>query len=112
MVWGHTGEGARFDDTILLVSELAANAVRHGPVPEWEFEVAVTVLADGFCFIEVSDADPAGPELRSYGSWDEEHGPGLRLVDGLAEAWGVWHGGRYGKTVWALVGAAEGAAGP
>ncbi|MBA2948929.1 hypothetical protein [Streptomyces himalayensis] len=37
--------GAPFDDTILLVSALAANAVRHGPVPEWDFEVAALVGA-------------------------------------------------------------------
>ncbi|WP_327359162.1 ATP-binding protein [Streptomyces sp. NBC_01304] len=108
--WGHgVGSGA-VDDALLLVSELATNAVRHGLVLDREFEVAVTVLADGSCLIEVSDGSPAGPELRGAAvgvGWDAEHGRGLQLVDVLAQAWGVWQRGRYGKTVWVLVGGAE-----
>ncbi|MEV0323308.1 ATP-binding protein [Streptomyces sp. NPDC050658] len=101
--WGHLeGSGARHD-VVLLVSELATNAVCHGLVLEREFEVAVTVLADGDCFIEVSDESPMSPELRGKGAWDEENGRGLRLLDALADAWGVWQRGRHGKTVWALV---------
>lgn len=90
-------------DVVLLVSELATNAVCHGLVLEREFEVAVTVLADGDCFIEVSDESSMGPELRGTGTWEDENGRGLRLLDALAEAWGVWQRGRHGKTVWALV---------
>ncbi|MFI8880071.1 ATP-binding protein [Streptomyces sp. NPDC055243] len=100
--WGHKEESGALQDTVLLVSELATNAVCHGHVQEREFEVAVTVLADGDCFIEVSDENPTRPELREVGPW-EENGRGLRLLDGLAEAWGVWQRGRHGKTVWALV---------
>ncbi|MEU6989801.1 ATP-binding protein [Streptomyces sp. NPDC046465] len=101
--WGHTADRGAFDDTVLLVSELATNAVLHGVVVEREFEVAVTVLADGSCFIEVSDDSPAEPVPRTSGTWDDESGRGLRLLDTVAEAWGVWRRGRYGKTVWALV---------
>lgn len=89
-------------DAVLLVSELVTNAVCHGLVLDHEFEVAVTVLADGDCFIEVSDESPSSPELREAGPL-EEGGRGLRLLDALAEAWGVWQRGRHGKTVWALV---------
>ncbi|MEU6842907.1 ATP-binding protein [Streptomyces sp. NPDC046716] len=102
-VWGHTGPAEALDTAILLVSELATNAVRHGPVREREFEVAVTVLADGSCFIEVSDASSAEPEMKAPCPADDENGRGLHLVEALAEAWGVWHRGRHGKTVWALV---------
>ncbi|WP_420035230.1 ATP-binding protein [Streptomyces sp. cg28] len=91
-VWGHTGPAEALDTAVLLVSELATNAVRHGPVREREFEVAVTVLADGSCFIEVSDA----------GVYDGI-GRGLRLLDALAETWGVWHRGPHGRTTWALI---------
>ncbi|MEU5956964.1 ATP-binding protein [Streptomyces sp. NPDC047525] len=102
--WGHKEGSATLQDAVLLVSELATNAVCHGHFleREFEFEVAVTVLADGDCFIEVSDESPTSPELRELGPW-EENGRGLRLLDALSEAWGVWQRGRYGKTVWALV---------
>ncbi|MEV5613533.1 ATP-binding protein [Streptomyces sp. NPDC052225] len=102
-VWGHTGPADGLDATVLLVSELVTNAIRHGPAREREFEVAVTVLADGSCFIEVSDESGAHPEPRRPQSPYDEHGRGLYIVEALAEAWGVWHRGRYGKTVWALV---------
>ncbi|WP_199549205.1 ATP-binding protein [Streptomyces sp. N35] len=101
--WGHSGEEGAVADTILLVSELATNVVRHGPVLEREFEVAVTVLADGSCLIEVSDESPAEPVLRIQDGPFAEHGRGMHLVDSVAETWGVWQRGRYGKTVWALV---------
>ncbi len=101
--WGQApGKGA-LDDTVLLVSELATNAILHGPVTERDFEVAVTVLADGACFIEVSDEGLSGPEPRGSGGWEDEGGRGLRLLDALADAWGVWRRGGDGKTVWALV---------
>ncbi|MGW7067752.1 ATP-binding protein [Streptomyces sp. NPDC054855] len=100
--WGHKEESAALHDAVLLVSELVTNAVCHGLVLDREFEVAVTVLADGDCFIEVSDESPARPELREVGPLEED-GRGLRLLDALAEAWGVWQRGRHGKTVWALV---------
>lgn len=101
--WGQTADHGAIDDTVLLVSELATNAILHGLVVEREFEVAVTVLADGSCFIEVSDESPSEPELRACDVWEDENGRGMRLLDAIAEAWGVWRRGRYGKTVWALV---------
>ncbi|NEB80119.1 ATP-binding protein [Streptomyces sp. SID14478] len=101
--WGHTGPADALDTAVLLVSELATNAIRHGPVRAREFEIAVTVLADGSCFIEVSDESTAEPQMRPPCAPEEESGRGLHLVDGLAEAWGVWQRGRYGKTIWALV---------
>lgn len=101
--WGH-GEGSpALDDIVLVASELASNVVRHGPLLEREFEVAVTALADGSCFIEVSDEGTAVPRLKEVGE-GEETGRGLRLVDHIAAAWGVWSRGRHGKTVWALMG--------
>jgi len=112
--WGHSADDPALEDTVLLVSELATNAVLHGPPPssssrgyphlEREFEVAVTALADGSCFIEVSDEGFAEPRTRPVTDW-EESGRGLHLVEHIAVAWGVWSRGRYGKTVWALVAA-------
>jgi anti-sigma regulatory factor (Ser/Thr protein kinase) len=100
--WGHGYDDPALADAILLVSELATNVVRHGPLLEREFEVAVTALADGSCLIEVSDEGQLEPRLRLVGEW-EETGRGLHLVENIAAAWGVWSRGRHGKTVWALV---------
>ncbi|MEU3334366.1 ATP-binding protein [Streptomyces sp. NPDC006668] len=100
--WGHGPDDPALTDALLLVSELATNAVRHGPLREREFEVAVTALADGSCLIEVSDEGQLEPRLRVVGEW-EETGRGLHLVEAVAAAWGVWTRGRHGKTVWALV---------
>jgi anti-sigma regulatory factor (Ser/Thr protein kinase) len=100
--WGHLPDDRALADAVLLVSELATNVVRHGPLLEREFEVAVTALADGSCLIEVSDEGRLEPRLRVVGDW-EEAGRGLHLVETVAAAWGVWSRGRHGKTVWALV---------
>ncbi|MGW0941961.1 ATP-binding protein [Streptomyces sp. NPDC002623] len=100
--WGHGPEDPALVDAVLVVSELATNVVRHGPLREREFEVAVTALGDGSCLIEVSDEGRVEPRLRPVGEW-EEHGRGLHLVEHIAAAWGVWSRGRHGKTVWALV---------
>jgi anti-sigma regulatory factor (Ser/Thr protein kinase) len=100
--WGHESGDTAVEDVVLLVSELATNVVRHGPLLEREFEIAVTALADGSCFIEVSDEGTVPPRLREVGQW-EESGRGLLLVEHIASAWGVWSRGRHGKTVWALV---------
>ncbi|MER6124438.1 ATP-binding protein [Streptomyces sp. NPDC001795] len=102
--WGHGPQDPALEDTVLLVSELATNVVRHGPLLEREFEVAVTALADGSCFIEVSDEGRAEPRPRAVDDRDEA-GRGLHLVEHIAAAWGVWSRGRHGKTVWALVAA-------
>ena len=40
--WGHGPDDPALHDAVLLVSELATNVVRHGPLLEREFEVAVT----------------------------------------------------------------------
>lgn len=100
--WGHGRDDPALHDAVLLVSELATNVVRHGPLLEREFEVAVTALADGSCLIEVSDEGRLEPRLRVVGDL-EEAGRGLHLVESVAAAWGVWSRGRHGKTVWALV---------
>ncbi|WP_405670850.1 ATP-binding protein [Streptomyces sp. NBC_01530] len=100
--WGHRPDDPALADAVLLVSEPATNVVRHGPLVEREFEVAVTALADGSCLIEVSDEGRSELRLRLVRE-GEETGRGLHLVEHVAAAWGVWSRGHHGKTVWALV---------
>ncbi|MFD4572326.1 ATP-binding protein [Streptomyces sp. NPDC058417] len=100
--WGHGADDRAAGDAVLVVSELATNAVRHGPPQEREFEVAVTALGDGACLIEVSDGGRDTPRPRPVTDADE-HGRGLHLVQHLATTWGVRHRGHHGKTVWALL---------
>ncbi|MEV6178860.1 ATP-binding protein [Streptomyces sp. NPDC052016] len=100
--WGHGPHDPALEDSVLLVSELATDVVRHGPLREHEFEVAVTALANGSCLVEVSDEGRPEPRPRAVGDRDED-GRGPHLVEAVAAAWGVWTRGRHGKTVWALV---------
>lgn len=86
----------------LMLSELATNAVQHADTC---FEVAITVtpaLADeGRCvLVRVADGAPGFPAPQEPPP-DDPHGRGLRIVESLAESWGVEvQRGRPGKTVW------------
>lgn len=80
----------------LLVSETAANAIRHtrSGDPGGRFSVAV-YRRPGAVAIEVRDqgthaTEPQrSPTVRPV-SPDEEHGRGLALVEALAAAWCTW----------------------
>jgi anti-sigma regulatory factor (Ser/Thr protein kinase) len=88
----------------LLTSELVSNAVLHGVGPD----VVVRAGFDGDHFVvEVSDASDTLPVMRSTGP-EIPGGQGMRLVDRLADDWGVEasHGG--GKTVWFRVSRSDG----
>jgi two-component sensor histidine kinase len=98
------------ESVVLIVSELLTNAIRHGPTSEQGFEVVVTVLPDGICVIEVSDSEQSMPAQGTPGDADES-GRGLRMVAALADTWGVRHRGRFGKTVWAVLGTRPGEGG-
>jgi anti-sigma regulatory factor (Ser/Thr protein kinase) len=82
----------RTDDAILLVSELVTNAVKYGPehgeirliVAEQDSTTRVTVHDTG--------AGPL-PEMRPRDRLPHEGGGhGLRLVDRVADRWGVERG--------------------
>jgi two-component sensor histidine kinase len=80
----------RVDDAVLLVSELVTNAVKYGPEHE---AIQLIVQSDGTCsrftvhdlglgpLPEMRDADDPAPG-----------GHGLRLVDTIADRWGVERG--------------------
>ncbi|MEN3586681.1 ATP-binding protein [Streptomyces sp. ZYX-F-203] len=89
------------DDAVLVVSELATNAVRHtlsGSVGGWF--LVVLGLGDDLVRIEVVDQ---GGDCRPHlcdATGQEEGGRGLRMIAACAKDWGVktWPEGR---SVWA-----------
>ncbi|WP_420709058.1 ATP-binding protein [Streptomyces sp. NRRL S-37] len=93
--WGYDSETAR-----QVVAELAVNAVTHGRVPGRDFRLVLYVV-DGTLRIEITDTRGERlPELRPP-SPDAESGRGLRLVEALADRWGVTEDRFPRKTVWA-----------
>lgn len=87
------------DEAMLVVSELAANAVLHARTP-----MRVTLQSDGLRFvrIEVHDDNPRQPTLAPP-LLDAASGRGLPLVVAVATSWGI-HSEQGGKTVWAELG--------
>ncbi|MBH1935616.1 ATP-binding protein [Streptomyces sp. AV19] len=89
------GLGAVTDVTVLLVSELVTNSLRHatGPIGVRMYPRAGHVLQ-----VEVSDPLPDPPRERAA-AIDDEGGRGLQLVAMASRRWGTRHGNN-GKTVW------------
>lgn len=82
----------RFDDVVLVVSELVSNSVRHGA----SNDIDVKVTAKGNRIrVEVTDGGPG------FGIDDPRgDGLGLSIVEKLADRWGM-QDGRQRFTVWA-----------
>ncbi|MER6814791.1 ATP-binding protein [Spirillospora sp. NPDC000708] len=88
------------DLSVVLVSELVTNAIRHGAAP-----IGVRLVVDhadgdgdGQVTCGVSDAAAAAPSLRRAGLEDED-GRGLALMVRLSADCG-WFRSPVGKTVW------------
>jgi anti-sigma regulatory factor (Ser/Thr protein kinase) len=92
------------DDALLLVSELVTNAVRYGE-PEIVLHVRHDPPGIG---VSVHDAGPELPQLTDTPPDPaKQGGRGLRIVDALAQRWGVSRTRRQpGKTVWFELGLA------
>jgi serine/threonine-protein kinase RsbW len=87
------------DEIAIMVSELATNCVRHTVT---DFTVSVDKTA-GEVRIDVTDAGAGTPEVRSP-ELSEPSGRGLRIVQELADSFGVRTSpGTPGKTVWFVV---------
>ena len=95
------------DSAGLIVTELVANAVRHGTPLDGGGVLASWWLRAGVLRVEVSaggDGSPSDFAARaalpvSAPSEEAESGRGLTIVDALASAWGI---GAFGRTtVWA-----------
>ncbi|WP_432484946.1 ATP-binding protein [Kineococcus esterisolvens] len=90
---------AVLEQALLLLSELAVNAVRHGAPPvRAVVDCRVRVL-----HLSVSDGSRERPQHRRS-PVQAESGRGVDLVDALSEAWGVQLVPS-GKTVWCDVAA-------
>jgi serine phosphatase RsbU (regulator of sigma subunit)/anti-sigma regulatory factor (Ser/Thr protein kinase) len=86
------------DVVVLLVSELAANAVVHA---RSVFEVAVSVdMSQGHVRVGVTDEGGGAPVQLGLKP-GATRGRGLQLVDGLSDDWGVeWVASPASKRVW------------
>jgi len=84
--------GVAVEDALLIVTELATNALQHGG----GHPVLRLSVGYGHVRIEVLDDDPAPPVRRPAGA---DGGWGLALVERLSLAWGTARRGR-GKVVW------------
>lgn len=87
-----TSGASRLDDIVLAASELATNVIRHARTP---YTVRVT-SQDRRVRLEVHDESSEMPEIQ------KEDAPrrGLRMVDVLADDWGV-DPTATGKVIWA-----------
>ncbi|MFI9611336.1 SpoIIE family protein phosphatase [Streptomyces sp. NPDC052023] len=88
------GMEALEDSTKSIISELVANAVRHGTGP-----IGLRLIQHQVLTIEVSDSDPRSPHMRSARTTDE-NGRGLAMVARLSRRWGS-RPVPGGKVVWA-----------
>lgn len=84
------------DDALLVVSELAANALTHAGS---SYRVRLSATAQALR-IEVDDDGAGTPEPQPLSETDE-HGRGLYLVSALATSWGMGAAEGGGKRVWA-----------
>ncbi|MFE1435975.1 ATP-binding protein [Streptomyces griseoaurantiacus] len=89
------------DDAVLIVSELATNAVRHslsGAADGW----FLVIIGFGHDLVRLEVVDQGGPKVPHLCDVtnQEEGGRGLLLIAACAKDWGVkeWPDGR---TVWA-----------
>ena len=84
------------DDALIVLSELATNAVLHSRSGQ-DFFTVHAELTDHHARLTVEDAG---------GAWDEpapadtDSGRGLQIVAALAQAWGI-EGDAHGRIVWA-----------
>jgi len=97
---------ADVDTATLLVSEVVTNAILHARTA-----VTLTVdLSDHVAHIAVRDGSPVQPRIHAF-SATSATGRGLRLLDRLAQRWGVdADPATGGKVVWFEVGEASEAA--
>ncbi|MFD8417997.1 ATP-binding protein [Streptomyces sp. NPDC059466] len=99
--------GDRSDDAVLVVTELATNAVLHAadqtPAGQTGVWLKLT-LRRAHLVCAVTDQSESPPLCPRTDGALEVHGRGLRIVEALSEHWG-WTRSPAGKTVWAMLSA-------
>jgi anti-sigma regulatory factor (Ser/Thr protein kinase) len=91
-------------DTILVVSELLSNAIRHArPLPGANVQLAWALDNDAI-EVAVSDGGAATTPIPTHASLSSLGGRGLDIVDYLARTWGT-RTDDAGLTVWAVLAA-------
>ncbi|MFJ5233055.1 ATP-binding protein [Kitasatospora sp. NPDC088391] len=99
------------DSVLLVVSELATNAVRHpGTKQPEKLTSAVLSKVQTFALdlqlrgqavvVQVADHDPRPPVLQQVGE-EAEGGRGIFLVEHMSSQWGHYQPPGGGKVVWA-----------
>jgi anti-sigma regulatory factor (Ser/Thr protein kinase) len=89
----HDVPPATIDIAILLVSELATNALVHAAS-----DIRLRVRVDSEIRVEVCDASSDGPARATF-DLERESGRGMELVSSLASGWD-WSPRADGKVVW------------
>ena len=84
------------DDAILVMSELATNAVRYGAEPI----VARATVRDDTLILAVEDARASDLPYPRVLTATEPNGRGMHLVAAMAARWG-WDRSAHAKIVWA-----------
>ena len=84
------------EDIILLTSEAVTNSYLHADTATVSVQVT---LSDTVARVAVHDDDPEPPVVRSTPG-DETGGFGMRLIEALAQDWGVIDVLNDGKIVW------------
>jgi anti-sigma regulatory factor (Ser/Thr protein kinase) len=88
-------------DLVLVVSELAGNAVMHAGDVSRVIR-ARCLVQSGHWRVELHDASPVLPRLRRCLEDGDVRGRGLQIVERLSLSWGAAASPR-GKSVWACV---------
>ena len=107
-------------DAELIASEYVTNAIRHTASGEGGVVYVTVVSAPGGVRIEVTDhgsasAPPPAALESGAGTWEDENGRGLLIVDTLATRWGHYGLSDGQVTAWAELGdpgGIDGAPGP
>ncbi|PBC93760.1 hypothetical protein BX281_1619 [Streptomyces sp. Ag82_O1-15] len=88
--WGRPYTSTTNETLTLITAELVANAVRHGRVPGWDFEVRLVATVE-LLRVEVFDTRAERVPLLSLQEphGDTESGRGLMLVAAPTDRWGA-----------------------
>ena len=91
-------DGSELDDLVIVVNELAANAINYGQAPQ-QVSVQRTRASIRIC---VTQARLDSLPLPHIASENGSRGRGLVLVDALSHDWGWWASAKE-VAVWAVL---------